>query len=51
MVKQYVYVDTKAELKSDLMTIINADRIRININGLLNSLPPYALIVGNTLAQ
>lgn len=44
MVKQYVYVDTKSELTSDLVTINNAEKIRLNINGLLNSLPPYALI-------
>ena len=44
MVKQYVYIDTKAALTSDLVTIINNDRIRININGLLSALPPYALI-------
>lgn len=44
MVKQYVYVDTKAGTSSDLVTIINAEKIRININGLLSSLPPYALI-------
>jgi len=44
MVKQYVYIDTKAANTSDLVTIINNDRIRININGLLSALPPYALI-------
>lgn len=48
MVKQYVYIDTKAgtssETSSDLVKVINNERIRININGLLSSLPPYALI-------
>ena len=42
MVKQSIYVDS-ASRTLDLVTISN-NRIRINFNGLLNDIPPYAMI-------
>ena len=44
MVKQYVYIDTAAIVNGDLVKLINNDTLRLNINGLLSDLPPYALI-------
>ena len=44
MVKQYVYIDTAAIANGDLVKKINNDTLRLNINGLLSDLPPYALV-------
>ena len=43
MVKQTIYIDNAASDNSDIITT-SASSIRININGLLNDLPPYAML-------
>jgi len=43
MVKQTIYIDNAASDNSDIITT-TASSIRININGLLNDLPPYAML-------
>jgi hypothetical protein len=44
MVKQTVYIDNySTDGNSDIVTS-NAQSIRININGMLNDLPPYAML-------
>jgi len=43
MVKQTIYIDNAASDNSDIITT-SAASIRININGLLNDLPPYAML-------
>ena len=44
MVKQTIYIDNfSTDGNSDIITI-NAGAIRININGMLNDLPPYAML-------
>ena len=44
MPKQYVYIDSNSvEGNSDIVSS-NAQTIRININGMLNDLPPYAML-------
>ena len=43
MVKQTIYIDNAASDNSDIINT-NASTIRINISGLLNDLPPYALL-------
>jgi len=42
MVKQTIYIDNYSSDNSDIITT-TAQTIRININGMLNDLPPYAL--------
>jgi len=43
MVKQTIYIDNSASDNSDIITT-SATSIRININGMLNDLPPYAML-------
>ena len=43
MVKQTIYIDNSASDNSDIITT-SASSIRININGMLNDLPPYAML-------
>ena len=43
MVKQTIYIDNAASDNSDIITT-SASSIRININGMLNDLPPYAML-------
>lgn len=43
MVKQTIYIDNAASDNSDIITT-TATSIRININGMLNDLPPYAML-------
>ena len=43
MVRQTIYIDNAASDNSDIITT-TASSIRININGLLNDLPPYAML-------
>jgi len=43
MVKQTIYIDNAASDNSDIITT-SAESIRININGMLNDLPPYAML-------
>ena len=43
MVRQTIYIDNAASDNSDIITT-SASSIRININGLLNDLPPYAML-------
>tara|TARA_R110000803_G_scaffold28235_1_gene65443 strand:+ start:714 stop:1187 length:474 start_codon:yes stop_codon:yes gene_type:complete len=43
MVKQTIYIDNAASDNSDIITT-TAQTIRININGMLNDLPPYAML-------
>ena len=43
MVKQTIYIDNAASDNSDIITT-SASSIRININGLLNDLPPYVML-------
>ena len=44
MVKQTIYIDNySTDGNSDIITI-NAGNIRININGMLSDLPPYAML-------
>jgi hypothetical protein len=43
MVKQTIYIDNAASDNSDIITT-TASSIRININGMLNDLPPYAML-------
>lgn len=43
MVKQYIYVDSAAALLNELV-LFQGNHIKLNINGLLSDLPPYALI-------
>ena len=43
MVKQYIYIDNYSSDNSDIITT-TAQTIRINIAGMLNDLPPYAML-------
>ena len=43
MVKQTIYIDNSASDNSDIITT-TTQTIRININGMLNDLPPYAML-------
>jgi len=43
MVKQTIYIDNAASDNSDIITT-SASSIRINITGMLNDLPPYAML-------
>lgn len=43
MVKNTIYIDNSASDNSDIITT-SASSIRININGMLNDLPPYAML-------
>ena len=43
MVKNTIYIDNAASDNSDIITT-TASSIRININGMLNDLPPYAML-------
>ncbi len=43
MVKQTIYIDNYSSDNSDIITT-SAQTIRININGMLNDLPPYAML-------
>jgi len=43
MVKQTIYIDNAASDNSDIITT-SAASIRINITGMLNDLPPYAML-------
>lgn len=43
MVKQTIYIDNHSSDNSDIITT-TAQTIRININGLLTDLPPYAML-------
>lgn len=43
MVKQTIYIDNAASDNSDIITT-TASSIRINITGMLNDLPPYAML-------
>ena len=43
MVKNTIYIDNAASDNSDIITT-SASSIRININGMLNDLPPYAML-------
>tara|TARA_B110000285_G_scaffold65280_1_gene75031 strand:+ start:166 stop:639 length:474 start_codon:yes stop_codon:yes gene_type:complete len=43
MVKNTIYIDNEASDNSDIITT-SASSIRININGMLNDLPPYAML-------
>ena len=43
MVRQTIYIDNAASDNSDIITT-TASSIRININGMLNDLPPYAML-------
>ena len=43
MVKQTIYIDNYSSDNSDIITT-TAQTIRININGMLNDLPPYAML-------
>jgi hypothetical protein len=43
MVRQTIYIDNAASDNSDIITT-TASSIRINITGMLNDLPPYAML-------